>query len=136
MKEQWLPQSKLPCAHQVAEGTGIDTIVASGPNTRPNWHAPLSAEIENRDAVLLTLAPRYEGYHAAMAAWFLLGNPMPKLEKAYRTAVEAQLACQKALKPGVKAGRLKPLGGVLSRPAGYENYFLYSGFGTVWRHRV
>ena len=49
-----------------AEGTGIDTIVASGPNTRPILARATFRPIGADDLVLLTIAPCYEGYHAAI----------------------------------------------------------------------
>lgn len=114
-----------------AEGTGIDTIVASGPNTRPILARSTFREIENRDAVLLTLAPRYEGYHAAIGRLVFVGQPHAEVEKAYRTAVEAQLACQKALKPGVEGRQVEAVGRGIVQAAGYENYFLYSGLHSL-----
>ena len=41
-----------------AEGTGIDTIVASGPNTRPILARSTLRTIGADDMVLLTIAPR------------------------------------------------------------------------------
>ena len=58
-----------------AEGTGIDTIVASGPNTRPILARSTFRRIGADDMVLLTVAPRYEGYHVAIGRPVLVGNP-------------------------------------------------------------
>jgi Xaa-Pro aminopeptidase len=51
-----------------AEGTGIDTIVASGPHSRPILGRSTFRRIQNDELVLLTVAPRYEGYHGAIQA--------------------------------------------------------------------
>ncbi|MCK5922816.1 MAG: aminopeptidase P family protein, partial [Methylococcales bacterium] len=57
-----------------AEGTGIDTIVASGPNSRPILARSTFRQIQADELVLLTIAPRYEGYHAAIGRPVLVGN--------------------------------------------------------------
>ena len=49
-----------------AEGTGIDTIVASGPNSRPILARSTFRRIRADELVLATVAPRYEGYHGAI----------------------------------------------------------------------
>ena len=49
-----------------SEGTGIDTIIASGPNSRPILARSTWRQIQANEIVLLTVAPRYEGYHAAI----------------------------------------------------------------------
>ena len=58
-----------------AEGTGIDTIVASGPNSRPILARSTFRIIQPDELVLLTVAPRYEGYHAAIGRPVLVGDP-------------------------------------------------------------
>ena len=63
-----------------AEGTGIDTIVASGPNTRPILARSTFRPIGTDDLVLLTIAPRYEGYHAAIGRVVLVGNPGAEIQ--------------------------------------------------------
>ena len=57
-----------------AEGTGIDTIVAAGPNARPILGRSTFRRIDADDMVLLTVAPRYEGYHAAIGRPVLVGR--------------------------------------------------------------
>ena len=58
-----------------AEGTGIDTIVASGPHSRPILARSTFRTIQPDELVLLTVAPRYEGYHAAIGRPVLVGDP-------------------------------------------------------------
>lgn len=114
-----------------AEGTGIDTIVASGPNKRPILARATFRPIEARDAVLLTIAPRYEGYHAAIGRLVFVGQPDAQIEHAYHTAVEAQQACQAQLKPGVEGRKVEAVGRDVMTAAGYGDYFLYSGLHSL-----
>jgi Xaa-Pro aminopeptidase len=114
-----------------AEGTGIDTIVASGTNKRPILARSTFRSIEARDTVLLTIAPRYEGYHAAIGRLVFVGQPEAQIEHAYHTAVEAQQACQAHLKPGVEGRSVEAVGRDIMTAAGYGDYFLYSGLHSL-----
>jgi Xaa-Pro dipeptidase len=86
--------------HAGAEGFGIDTMVASGvANTRPILARSTFKRIEAGDLVAVTLAPRYEGYHAAIARPFLFRHNVP-VEHAIRVARDAQRAAETALRAG------------------------------------
>ena len=75
-----------------AEGFGIDTMVAAGrANTAPILARSTFREIDRGDLVTITLAPRYEGYHAALARAFLFASNAP-LEAAIDAAREGQRA--------------------------------------------
>jgi Xaa-Pro aminopeptidase len=75
-----------------AEGFGIDTMVASGfDNTSPILARSTFRTITADDLVTVTLAPRYEGYHAALARAFLF-KPNPRVERAIETARRGQRA--------------------------------------------
>ncbi|MFN8469861.1 MAG: Xaa-Pro peptidase family protein [Caldilineaceae bacterium] len=117
--------------HAGAEGTGIDTIVASGPHARPILGRSTFRRIEENDLVLLTVAPRYEGYHAAIGRPVLVGSPDPQAEKALEVAVQAQIACRAALRPGVEGRAVEAVGRRIVEEAGLGQYFLYSGVHSV-----
>jgi Xaa-Pro aminopeptidase len=75
-----------------AEGFGIDTMVASGvDNTAPILARSTFRIIGGEDLVTVTIAPRYEGYHAALARAFLF-RPNPKVEAAIEAARRGQRA--------------------------------------------
>ena len=114
-----------------AEGTGIDTIVASGPHARPILGRSTFRRIAENDLVLLTVAPRYEGYHAAIGRPVLVGSPDPQAEKALEVAVQAQLACRAALRPGVEGRAVEAVGRRIVEGAGLGQHFLYSGVHSV-----
>lgn len=114
-----------------AEGTGIDTIVASGANNRPILARSTFRQIEACDSVLLTIAPRYEGYHAAIGRLVFVGKPNEQIEAAYITAVEAQQACHAHLKPGVEGRNVEAVGRGIMDAAGFGDYFLYSGLHSL-----
>ncbi len=114
-----------------AEGTGIDTIVASGPNTRPILARSTFRRILQDDLVLLTVAPRYEGYHAAIGRPVLVGAPGQAIQHAAAVASRAQEACFRAMRPGVEGREVEAIGRRIVAEAGLGRYFLYSGVHSV-----
>ena len=114
-----------------SEGTGIDTIVASGPNSRPILARSTFRRVEPDDLVLLTVAPRYEGYHAAIGRLVLVGNPGSEVERARDTAIRAQRAAAEALRPGREGRQVEAIGRAIVDDAGLGGYFLYSGLHSV-----
>jgi len=114
-----------------SEGTGIDTMVASGPNTRPILARSTFRVIEANDLVLITIAPRYEGYHAAIGRLVLVGDPDAEIRRALDVAIQAQEACAKALRPGIEGRAVEAIGRRIVAEADLGQYFLYSGVHSV-----
>lgn len=85
-----------------AEGFGIDTMVASGiANTSPILARSTFRTIEEKDLVTVTLAPRYEGYHSALARAFLF-RPNPEVERAIEAAKGGQRAALSCVATGAE----------------------------------
>jgi Xaa-Pro aminopeptidase len=85
-----------------AEGFGIDTMVASGvANTAPILARSTFRKIRPGDLVSVTVAPRYEGYHAALARPFLF-RPNHEIEHAIDTARLGQRAAVEHFRVGAK----------------------------------
>ena len=114
-----------------AEGTGIDTIVASGPNSRPILARSTFRPIGVNDLVLLTIAPRYEGYHGAIGRVVLVGNPGLEISHALDVAIQAQQACFHALRAGVEGRQVEAIGRQIVTDGNLGQYFLYSGVHSV-----
>jgi Xaa-Pro aminopeptidase len=114
-----------------SEGMGIDTIVASGPNTRPILARTTTRKIGKNDLVLLTLAPRYEGYHSAIGRPVVVGKVKPEIGRAVKTAIAAQKACFDLIRPGAEGRAVEAAGRRVVGDAGFGNYFLYSGLHSV-----
>jgi Xaa-Pro aminopeptidase len=114
-----------------AEGTGIDTIVASGPNSRPILARSTFRRIQADELVLLTVAPRYEGYHGAIGRPVLVGNPGEDINQAVEVAWLAQEACFQAMRPGIEGREVEAVGRRIVEEAGLGPYFLYSGVHSV-----
>ncbi len=114
-----------------AEGTGIDTIVASGPNSRPILARSTFRRIQADELVLLTIAPRYEGYHAAIGRPVFVGDPGDEIARARDVACRAQEACFRAMRPEVEGREIEAVGRNVVEDAGLGKYFLYSGVHSV-----
>jgi len=114
-----------------AEGTGIDTIVASGPNSRPILARSTFRRIQADELVLITVAPRYEGYHGAIGRPVLVGNPDDQIRRAVDVACKAQEACFRAMRPGIEGRRVESVGRQIVQDAALGRYFLYSGLHSV-----
>jgi Xaa-Pro aminopeptidase len=114
-----------------SEGTGIDTIVASGPNSRPILARSTWRQIGATDLVLLTVAPRYEGYHAAIGRPVLVGDPGPEIRRALEAACRGQEVCFRGLRPGKLGRDVEALGRQVVAEAGLGRYFLYSGLHSI-----
>jgi len=114
-----------------AEGTGIDTIVASGPNARPILGRATFREIERDDLVVLTVAPRYQGYHGAIGRPVLVGDPGREARAALDAARRAQDACAALIRPGIEGRTVEAAGRRVMEQAGFGPNFLYSGIHSV-----
>jgi len=113
-----------------AEGYGIDTMVASGKNSRPIMARTTMREIGKDDLVLLTFAPRYEGYHAAIGLPVLVGNPCDEAKRAVNAAIRAQMACAAMLGAGQTCAAEGKARRIMDE-AGFGENFLYSGIHSV-----
>ncbi len=114
-----------------SEGMGIDTIVASGPNARPILARAGLRRIEPDDVLLLTIAPRYEGYHAALGWPLLFGDPGMEVRRALAAAAAAQRAGMAAMHPGRPGGEVEGAARAVIELAGLGRHFLYSGVHSI-----
>jgi Xaa-Pro aminopeptidase len=114
-----------------SEGMGIDTIVASGPNTRPILARAGLRDLRRDELILLTIAPRYEGYHAAIGRPLVIGQPSSDVRHAMEVAVEAQKAAMEAMRPGTPGSKVEGAARRVVQAAGLGQYFLYCGVHSV-----
>ncbi|TNJ66955.1 aminopeptidase P family protein [Paenibacillus hemerocallicola] len=115
-----------------SEGMGIDTIVASGVhNTYPVLARTTHRKIGQGDLVLLTIAPRYEGYHGALGMPVILGKPDKAVEEAMTAAIEAQHAAKDALRPGTPGHVVDRAARQVLEKAGLQSHVQYSAIHSV-----
>lgn len=116
-----------------SEGSGIDTIVGSGVgNTQPILTRATPKRIAAGELVLLTIAPRYEGYHAAIGRPFMVdGVASPSMVHASKTAIEAGEAIVAKLRAGAVAKDVVAAGLDVFRREGLIEHCVYSGNHTI-----
>ena len=109
---------------------GIDTMVAGGEHTSPIYSRTTMRKIAKDDLVMLLVAPRYEGYHGALAVPVLVGNPSDEAKRAVDAAIRAQEACAAMMKDGqtnvaeAEARRVMEEGG-------FGEGFAYAGIHSI-----
>ena len=81
--------------------------------------------------VVITLAPRNEGYHAACGRVVFLGQQSEAQLAAVRAQVDAQNTCGANLTPGRLGSEVEAMGRAVMTAAGYGENFLYSGLHSV-----
>ncbi len=109
-----------------AEGLAIDTIVASGrENSRPIIGRTGRRQLQKGEPILVTLAPRYEGYSAPIGRLVHLGEPSPELRKAADAAREAQRRAVEALSPGISCQEVDRAARGYLQERGYGQYCAY-----------
>lgn len=111
-----------------SEGNGIDTMVASGvANTRPIVVMPTDRKIKKGDLIVVTLAPRYQGYHGAIARPFYVGEPPKEMVEIYDLVKQSHENTRKMLRPGNAANDVDKVSRQLINEAGLGNHFTYTG---------
>jgi Xaa-Pro dipeptidase len=115
-----------------SEGSGIDTIVGFGKtNTYPILTRTTHNKLKSRDLALLTIAPRYEGYHGVIARPIVIGEPYLEVKKAIEGAIKASEASAEQLKIGARGSDISGAGLEVLKKAGLVNLCVYSGIHSV-----
>ena len=116
-----------------SEGSGIDTIVGSGVrNTTPILTRAYPRVIQRGEMVLMTIAPRYEGYHSAIGRPFMVdGSAPPEVAAASEGAIAAAHAVVSALHPGATGAEVAQAGLAVLTERGLVQWCVYSGNHSV-----
>ena len=111
-----------------SEGMGIDTMVASGKDhTMPILARITDREVKDGDLVVVTLAPRYQGYHGAVARPFFIGKQSDTIMNVFELVKQAQEQTAAKLRPGVTAKEVDETSREVLNNAGIGNHFVYTG---------
>lgn len=115
-----------------SEGSGIDTIVGFGKtNTYPILTRTTMNTLKAGDLALLTVAPRYEGYHGVIARPVSMGPAPKEIKFAIDTAIAASNASEAQLKVGAVGRDISGAGLAVLREAGLIDLCVYSGIHSV-----
>lgn len=115
-----------------SEGMGIETMIASGAeHTSPILARTTFRGLKDGDLVVATLAPRYEGYHGAIARPYFLGTVSDEIKKAYELVVYSQRKTAEFLGPGISAKEADTVARKYINEAGLGNHFTYCGIHST-----
>lgn len=115
-----------------SEGMGIDTMVASGARlTRPIIARTTHKELAGDELVTLTFAPRYEGYHAAIARPVIMGTVSGDVENAINAAIHAQQAAREQMRPGTPGNLVDATAREVVAKYGLSEHFVYTGAHSI-----
>ncbi|MEG0758623.1 MAG: Xaa-Pro peptidase family protein [Raoultibacter sp.] len=84
-----------------AEGLAFSSIVATGPNGASPHSIPGATVLEQGQCVVLDFGARTQGYCSDMTRMVFLGEPDPRVRRAYETIRRANETVAVLLKPGV-----------------------------------
>ncbi|HBG00944.1 MAG TPA: hypothetical protein DDW87_05160, partial [Firmicutes bacterium] len=113
------------------EGTGLDTIVGTGPHARPIVVRATHRKVERGDLLGVTVIPRYQGYHGAVGRPISIGRPRPELVEAVELGVKAQNEVLKYLKPGAIGREVEQKARDVMATKDLDQYFAYVGIHSV-----
>ena len=115
-----------------SEGSGIDTIVGFGKrNTFPILTRTTMNTLKKGDLALLTVAPRYEGYHGVIARPVSMGPAPQEVRFAIDAAISASDASEAQLKVGAIGRDISGAGLAVLRKAGLIDLCVYSGIHSI-----
>ncbi|OLQ35363.1 peptidase M24 family protein [Oenococcus oeni] len=81
--------------------------------------------LKNNSLVLFDLGTVYKGYISDASRTVALGTPTDHMREVHQVVLEAQLAAQAAVKPGITAASLDKIARDIIEKAGYGKYFIH-----------
>lgn len=114
-----------------AEKLAFDIIVGSGPNGAMP-HATVSERvIRAGEPIVMDLGAVIDGYHSDLTRTLCVGRPDDKLREVYGVVLEAQLAAEQSIRPGMEGNQADSIARKVIEEAGYgENYGHGLGHGV------
>ena len=115
-----------------SEGCGIDTIVGFGKaNTFPMLTRTTFNKLSAGDLALLTVVPRYEGYHGVIGRPIAMGEQSQEIKHAIEAAIKASAASEKMLKVGAVGADISNAALDVLRAEGLIGLCRYSGIHSI-----
>ena len=108
-----------------AEGVSFTPIVSFGANAADPHHEPDDTVLKEGDCVLFDVGCRLEGYCSDMTRTFFYRTVSPEQRKVYETVLEANLAAEARMGPGVRFCDLDAAARQVIDRAGYGPYFTH-----------
>ncbi|MDR0899035.1 MAG: Xaa-Pro peptidase family protein, partial [Lactobacillaceae bacterium] len=101
------------------------TLVQGGAHAADPHGETSSRVLKENELVLFDLGTVYEGYISDATRTVSLGEPTDFMREIHSIVLEAQLAAQDAVKPGIAAAELDSVARDVITNAGYGQYFIH-----------
>ena len=108
-----------------AEDVSFTPIVSFGANAADPHHEPDDTVLKEGDCVLFDVGCRLDGYCSDMTRTFFYRAVSPEQRKVYETVLEANLAAEARMGPGVRFCDLDAAARQVIDRAGYGPYFTH-----------
>lgn len=112
----------------------FDTLLLFGDHAASPHGTPSNRSLKEHELVLFDLGVVWKGYCSDATRTVSFHEPSKKQEEIYAIVLEAQLAAQKAVRPGISASELDKIARDVITSYGYGEYFnhrLGHGIGTT-----
>ncbi|MGA3061021.1 MAG: Xaa-Pro peptidase family protein [Candidatus Bathyarchaeia archaeon] len=109
-----------------SEGTGFDTIIASGVASAFPHGSCSDRTIREGDLVVVDLGATFNFYRSDMTRTFTAGNPSEEQNKIYETVKLAHQKAFKAMKPNIPAKEVDAAARQTIEAAGYGESFVHN----------
>ncbi|HJT89479.1 MAG TPA: Xaa-Pro peptidase family protein [Bryobacteraceae bacterium] len=109
-----------------AEKPAFETIVAGGARSALPHAQPTPARLVPGGLVVVDMGALQEGYCSDMTRMLFVGKPTPKVKRAYRAVLEAQLAALDAVRAGVSTAHVDGQARKVLRSYGLDKAFVHS----------
>lgn len=103
----------------------FETIVQAGANAANPHGRPEKNAIKPDELILFDLGTNHKGYMSDASRTVAFGHLSEKQQEIYDVCLEAQLAAQDAVKPGLTAAELDKIARDIITKAGYGEYFIH-----------
>jgi Xaa-Pro aminopeptidase len=106
-----------------AEKLAFDLIVGSGPNGAMP-HATVSERvIQAGEPIVMDLGARIDGYNSDLTRTVCAGRPADKVKEIYDIVLEAQLAAEQGIRPGMTGKQADGIARQVIEEAGYGEHY-------------
>lgn len=110
-----------------ADGPSFPSIVASGPNGSVPHAAPSDRRIQAGEAITIDIGARAHGYCSDTSRTVCLGEPSdPRLVEIYDIVLRAQIAAERAVRPGLTGREADALARDVIAAAGHAEHFTHA----------
>ena len=109
-----------------AEAMAFDIIVGAGPNAALPHHLADDTVIREGEPIVIDMGARFEGYCADLTRTVVLGAPDEKFREVYGIVLQAQLAAEEQVRPGMTGEEVDAISRGIIADAGHGDHFGHS----------